>query len=311
MSAGWVAATVRARAMTRRRLGRSGARALAASPSVEDAVAALSRSTYGRDVHARSDLTAAQRAVVDTFVWNVRVLSGWTPRSGVAVLSALLAPVEMANVINHLRRLAGQGPGLEVPPPHHLGGLATAWPRIARTTTPAEVREVLATSLWGDPGDETPGEVGLVMAAAAADRIMSEVPSAATWAAGAVALAVARSMTATTTGLTPTARVEVARVLGAPAAEARTLDELREALPRRAAWPLAPTTDPADLWRAEVRWWQRVDRDGAALVRAGRAGPGTVVGTVALLAADAWRVRGALELAARGGRPREALDVVA
>ena len=311
MSAGWVAATVRARAMTRRRLGRSGARALATSPSVEDAVVALSRSTYGRDVHARQDLTTAQRAVVDTFVWNVRVLSGWTPRSGVPALRALLAPVESANVVNHLRRLGGGAPGPDVPPPHHLGGLATAWPRIARTTTPAEVREVLATSRWGDPGDETPGEVGLVMTATAADRIMSEVPSAASWAAGAVALAVARALTSTATGLSPTARVQVARVLGAAAADARTLDELGEALPRQAAWSLAGMTEAAGLWRGEATWWERVDRDGAALVRAGRAGPDTVVGTVALLAADAWRVRAALELAARGGHPREALDVVA
>ena len=41
-------------------------------------------------------------------------------------------------------------------------------------------------------------------------------------------------------------------------------------------------------------------------------GPGTVVGVAGLLGVDAWRVRGALELAARGGgRLAEVFDAVA
>jgi hypothetical protein len=37
---------------------------------------------------------------------------------------------------------------------------------------------------------------------------------------------------------------------------------------------------------------------------------GPVLGVVALLAVDAWRVRAALELAARGGTPVEALHAL-
>jgi hypothetical protein len=46
-------------------------------------------------------------------------------------------------------------------------------------------------------------------------------------------------------------------------------------------------------------------------VRHAGTGRGVLVGAVALLAVDAWRVRAALEVAARGGGPTEALDAVA
>ncbi len=39
--------------------------------------------------------------------------------------------------------------------------------------------------------------------------------------------------------------------------------------------------------------------------------PDVLVGVAALMAADAWRVRAALELAARGGSPLEVFDAVA
>ena len=48
-----------------------------------------------------------------------------------------------------------------------------------------------------------------------------------------------------------------------------------------------------------------------AMAHDGGTGPGALVGTVARLAVDAWRVRGALEQAARGGRVVEDLDAVA
>src|SRR5215207_8585508 len=126
MTAGWVAVSVRARAMTSRRLGRDGARRLAAGGSIEDAVAALARSTYGHDVRGGQTLTEAQRAVVDTTAWNLRVLAGWSPREGVGILRVLVAGLEVFNTLDHLRRLSGE----QAPPPYRLGGLATAWPRL-------------------------------------------------------------------------------------------------------------------------------------------------------------------------------------
>ena len=50
MSTGWVAGSVRARALTRRRLGLAGCRALAAGTSLDEALARLESTPYGHDV---------------------------------------------------------------------------------------------------------------------------------------------------------------------------------------------------------------------------------------------------------------------
>ena len=306
MSAGWVAAGVRARAMSRRRLGQRGTGALATSPSLEAALASLAGTAYGREVRPGQELAQAQRAVTDTWLWNVRVLAGWAPRSGVALLRPLVAPLEVANTLDHLRALSG----LPGPPPHRLGGLATAWPRLSTTTSAAEVRAVLAASPWGDPGDVGPRGVGLAMQAALADRVMARVPVAAAWAAGALALVAAGVLAAE---VDPPAgyRTSAQRVLGRAATAATDLPSLRRSLPRSAAWALAGVDGPAELWRAEAAWWRRVERDARSLVARPTPGGEPVLGTVALLAVDAWRVRAGLELASRGGRPVEGFDAVA
>lgn len=307
MSAGWVAASVRARAMTRRRLGRVAVMELSTSASVETAVTALALTTYGRQVRPGQTLLEAQRAVVDTVAWNIRVLAGWTPREGVAVLRALIAPLEAANVRDHLLRLAGADP----PEPFRLGGLSTAWGRVQRTTSVADVRSTLTASLWGDPGGATPREIDLAMRTTVSDRMVGAVPAAGAWAAGATALLVAREVFLGGGELPPAAHLAASRVVGIAALAAGTLPEYRAALPTSARWALLDVEDPADLWRAEARWWARVDRDAGSLVRRTRTGSDVVVGAVAMMAVDAWRVRGALEVAARGGGPMEVFDAVA
>lgn len=307
MTAGWVAVSVRARAMTSRRLGRDGIRRLAASGSLEEAVMALARSTYGHDVRAGQTLAEAQRAVVDTTAWNLRVLAGWAPREGVGILRALLAGLEVFNTLDHLRRLSGE----PAPPPYRLGGLATAWPRLQQASSAEEVRTVLATSAWGDPGAESPRAVGLSMRAALADRVMAAVPEAAEWAAGALALLVARELAPVAQDLPPGCATAVARVLGPVAIHADGLPELVAALPASAQWALADIGHPSDLWRAEARWWARVEREGLGMVRRVGAGRQPVIGAAAALAADAWRVRAALEVASRGGMLPEDFDAVA
>jgi hypothetical protein len=107
------------------------------------------------------------------------------------------------------------------------------------------------------------------------------------------------------------AAMSAARVVGPAAAAARTQSELAAALPTSARWVLEDVTDSADLWQAEAGWWRRVERDGFALARRSNPGQTVLVGAVAMMAADAWRVRAALELAARGGRPVEVFDAVA
>ncbi|MFG2884181.1 hypothetical protein ACGFYV_18100 [Streptomyces sp. NPDC048297] len=61
---------------------------------------------------------------------------------------------------------------------------------------------------------------------------------------------------------------------------------------------------------AEARWWRTVEADATAMLREGRYGPRVVVGAVAVLSVDAWRVRAALESAARGGRPGEVFNAL-
>lgn len=307
MSVGWVAASVRARAMTNRRVGGAGARVLAASPSFESAMSTLTATPYAHDVRLGQSPAGAQRAIVATVVWNLRVLAGWAPRHGVVVLRVLLGALEAANVEDHLRRMAGADP----PPPYRLGGLATAWPQLERTTSPGELRGVLAASPWGDPGGDTIREVGLTMRTSWADRAIATVPVCTPWMGGATALLLAREVVLNGRVLPGRAVVSATRVVGSAAMAARTLPELAAALPTSARWVLADVTDPADLWRAEAGWWRRIERDGFDWVRQAEPGPEVLVGAAAMMAADAWRARAAIELAARGGKPMEAFDAVA
>ncbi len=307
MSIGWVAAGTRARAMARRRLGRVTARELAASPSLDAALSSLADSSYGHDVRVGQSLAEAQHAVVETTLWNLRVLAGWAPPEGVAQLRVLLGAVEVANVAEHLLGLSG----VDAPPPYRLGRMGTTWARLAETTSADELRRVLTASPWGDPGGLTAREILLSMRAALADRVVAAVPAAARWATSWTAVLVARELVLDGGALPAQARESAARVLGHTAMAAATLPELVAALPPRGRATFANITHPDELWRAEARWWRRVERDGFTLARRAIAGPEVLVGSVAVLAADAWRVRGALELAARGGAPLEVFDAVA
>jgi hypothetical protein len=330
VSAGWVAGTVRARALARRRLGAGGARTLAACPTLEEALAAVVATPYRQEVRRRQTLAEAQRAVSGTLLWHLRVLAGWLPRQGSQLLRLLARWFEIANVDRLLYDLAredgppdrpGEGPprpaGRAAHPnagqaeePFRLGALATAWPRLAAARSPAELRGTLAASAWGDPGGGTPRDVQVGMRLSWLGRLAA-VDRAAPWAAGAAALLLARERFAAGHDLPAGMRGRAATLLGSGALAAASLPELAGRLRPDAAWALQDTAIPDDLWRAEARWWSRVERDGFALLDGTGFGPGAVLGTVAVLAADAWRVRAALELAARGGRPLEAFDVLA
>jgi hypothetical protein len=92
---------------------------------------------------------------------------------------------------------------------------------------------------------------------------------------------------------------------------AASLTDLAGTLPGDAAWVLERVGDPGELWRAEAAWWRRVEHDGFRLLRDARFGPSRLLGAAAVLAVDAWRVRAALEVAARGGKGLEVFDAVA
>src|SRR5690606_25789605 len=220
VSAAWVAGSVRARAMARRRLGVANARVLAGG-SLSEALAALATSPYER-VATGASLGQAQRQVAETLLWHLRVLAGWLPAAGADLLRVLAGWFEIANVDEHLRALAGAA----AEPPYQLGTLATAWPRLAATGSPAELRAALAASAWGDPGGSEPRSVSVALRRVWAERVAGGVGAARAWARGAAALLVAREALALGRRLPDRAAAVATRLLGTGWPGAGTVPEL-------------------------------------------------------------------------------------
>lgn len=322
MTAAWVAGTVRARALARRRLGVEGARALMAADSFPAAVEILVRSPYGhqhlggdtrdpavrRGVYPGDDPDTAPQGVAAALLWNLRVLAGWLPAQGTRTLTLIAGWFEIANTEEHVRELNG----LPVAAPHPLGRLAVAWPRIAAARTLEEVRAVLAASPWRDPGGAEPRDIQLGLRLSWADRVSDQVPAARAWARGAAALLIARELLSRGLPLTEPARRAAARVLGPKAATgAGSVDELRACLPHDARWVLDGVRDPAELWRAELSWWRRLHTDCTVLAARSGFGEQRVIGAVGLLAYDAWLVTGALAGVGRDQEASELFDALA
>ncbi|MEV7130042.1 hypothetical protein [Streptomyces sp. NPDC093260] len=308
MTAGWVAGAVRAKALVGRYPGTDGVREIARGPTLGDALQRVATTPYGRYTRTAADLRQAQRAVSATLLWHLRVLAGWLPRGGARLLVPLAAGFEIANVASRLPSIDGRR--AEVPEPYRLGALETAWRSLESAGTPAETRAALTASPWGDPGGDTPWALVTGMRMAAARRTAVAVQPARRWARGRAVLLAARELFVHHRSLPEPVLRDAARLLAARVTAAATYQEFRERLPSSAGWALEGIDEPGELWRAEVRWWRTVQADGAALVREGRYGPRVVVGAVALMSVDAWRVRAALESAARGGRPGEVFDAL-
>lgn len=277
MTAGWVAGTVRAKAMARRVLGADLARQLAASRSLREAQQMLEPTPFRSAAEPGLSLAAAQHAVAETILWDLRVLAGWLPRDGVGLLRLLAGWFEIANVDELLQALAGRPPDAEF----QLGALATAWPRLSESRTAAELRAALATSAWGDPGGDTRADIRAWMRARWAARVAASGKHVRAWAATAAAVA---SLTGP----------------GSP----------RQGRPGRLQLPASATAPTSEPWQAEADWWRRVDGEGRELLRSSATGSGPVLGAVVVMAADARRVRAALASAARGGLALEAYDAL-
>ena len=156
-----------------------------------------------------------------------------------------------------------------------LGGLGVAWRRVRAARSPADIRAILATSAWGDPGTVVPADMLAWLRLRWAERIAADVPGALRWAAGLFAVlgATTRFGDAGQTALPrwPTGPT------GADWLRARSIADMKARLPRIAAWPLEGVTGSADLWRAEagggppwsVRRWScaRVSTPGRPRIR--------------------------------------------
>lgn len=311
MSAAWVAGGVRARALARRRLGAGAGRRLAARASLRDAQQSLDATAYGRRVHPGQELAAAQHEIADTLLWDLRVLAGWLPQDGVRLLRVLAAWFELANVDELLAAFSGR----PTEPEFQLGALATAWPRLRQAGSGSGLRAVLAASDWRDPGGDTERVVRLGMRVRYAARAAALGGPVRAWAAGALALLVAGEVCVGPvpgdTAPSDTVLDEAGILLGPAALHAVSLAELADALPSSARWVLDGVSAPDRLWRAEAAWRARVERDGLRLLSGGGLDDQVVIGAAAVMACDAWRVRAALELAARGGTPLDTYDELA
>lgn len=305
MNADWVAASVRARAMARRRAGAGACRRAAAATDLPTAISVFAQTPAGGRLSGCTTVAEADRAGMADLVWSMRVLAGWIPARGTAVVRALAAGVERSNVVALAAALA-TGPATREPEVE-LGALATAWPRLRTATSTADLHAELRRSPWGDPGE--PADLPDVLGAVWLRRLAGEVPATRPWARTAAGLIVARRALL---GSGPSERlVSVLRPLvGDGWQRARSLDALRDALPRSVGPALADVTGPADLWPAEAGLRARIQADAFTMLRRATPGPDVVVGAIAVLAIDAWRVRAALAAAAAGGTS-EVLDAVA
>ena len=308
MTAAWVACGVRARAMSRRRLGAATARRLASSPNLGEAVEALSATPYGKYARLEQTLAEAQHAVAASMLWHLRVLSGWVPREGADMLRILAGGLNDASVDRRVRGLSVESRPTGVPPGR--AGHCSAG-RLANAASLAELRAVLNGSVWGDPGADTAAAIHLGLRLSWAARVAIGVPRAEPWAAGAAALLLARETIVAGHRLSVSSARTAESVLGSTWVGARTLRDFAAALPPSARWAVADLGQPEELWRAESAWWRRVEDDGFALLRTAAFGDAAVLGAVGVLAVDGWRVRAALEAAARGGQAPEVFDAMA
>jgi hypothetical protein len=306
MSAGWVAAAIRGRALTRRMVGPDGARHMAGN-SWPDARTALLGTFYGAELPPNADRREAGRHVVEATMWQLRVIAGWLPPGQGALLRVFAGPMEIANIEGRLAQLAG----LDADPPFRLGSLAVAWPRVAAANSVEQVRSALATSVWRDPGGSDATTMALSLRLAWARRLASQVPDTATWAKGAAAVLLARERFGFARTINePTSRV-IDGLIGHHWRRASSLSSLIDQLPKTASWPFLDVHDPDDLWQAEIALGRRVSSDADRFAYSGRYDKATLTGAMALLLVDLWRVLGAIQLAGRTPVPEEFFDAVA
>ncbi len=307
MTAGWVAAATRGGALLRRLVAVDGARALAEADTWPDARARLAPTFYGAELPADADRSTARRTATAATAWQLRVLAGWLPVGASGLARLFAAPIEIANIESHLARLEGAA----ILDPVPLGSLAVAWRRVATTTSPEQVRVVLAQSAWADPGGTDPTSVAVGLRVAWARRLVRQVPDAAPWAKGGLALLIAREVFAFDRDIPAAAGRELDRLIGHRWRQAASIPDLAKQLPESAAWALTDVASASDLWRAELAVVHRVADDATGLAAAGRFTQRTVAAIMALLLVDLWRVTTAIEVAGRGPDPTEVLDAVA
>lgn len=297
MSAGWIAGAVRGRELARHRLGSTGVENLAARRGIEEALTMLAGTTYERAARAGPDLETVQHAVGAQALWHLRILAGWVPPGGVRAIGALAGWFEIANLEDLAVTVSTAETG-PVSPPYDLGLLSVTWRGVRNASTLTEVREKLAPTGWGDPGGDSVEAllVGLRMSwAGLLRRVVAERRE---WGMGLAALVLAQSRFLPNSDDRTTFPRHV-QGLGDRWQSTTDLEEFIAALPPVAGWIFSTVHRSEELWQAEETWWKRLADDGADLLRAQQLSRQTVVGSAAVIIADARFTQVALSRAVR------------
>lgn len=307
MNVSWVAASTRIQGLARARAGVGACRAAASADGLTAAAVVFADSAYGPRLSGIRELGAAQRAVAETVVWQLRVLSGWLPPGATRIAAAVAAVFERSDLIARYRTLSEGTPPRA---PFQLGSLATAWPAAGTATTLEEFRAALRRSAWGDTRDDgSAGDLADALTASLLHRLSLAAPVSRGWCESACALLAARLTLIDGAAPRPALTRACAPLIGERWSRARTVDDLRALLPRSARVALAALDEPEELWRSEVALAQIIDENAVTLLRRHLPGPEVVAGGLAVLLVDAWRAQAALA-AAEATRP-EVFDVVA
>ncbi|MDP9889567.1 hypothetical protein [Pseudarthrobacter enclensis] len=308
MRADWVAASARARSMALHRIGAGASREVAAQQALTAALSALQASSYAERLHGVAGLAAAERAVQETVLWRLRVLAGWLPASGTGLARAAAGIFEIENIVALARELSG---GAKAPAPYHLGTLATAWPRLRTARTRDELASVLAATAWGDVGAGGPGLLRDALNISWLRRLADLAPAARAWCGAASVLTAARILLLDGDAPSPRMLHLLRPVLGSAWESTTSIDAFTAAIPSSLRGVLDGVASAKDLWRAEARAYSSVEKDGFRLLGSSVPGPDVVLGAVAVLSLDAWRLRAALTAAAAGAGSSEVLDAAA
>lgn len=309
MNADWVAASARVRSLAQRRVGAGAVHTIAAESSLAGALAGLAGTVHGERLVGRTTLAGAERAIAETLLWQLRVLGGWVPAKGAALVRAAVAAFELDNILDLGTSLAdGTRHSSD---PYDLGSLSTVWNRLRTARSSAELTDAIHTSPWGEIDSPDVRVARDELNAVWLRRLASVAPAARTWAEGACALTIARIVLVDRSAVSPALVKLVRPLLGGAWEGSHDLTGLVQHLPRRTQALFRGVTGPKDLWRAEAALRMSCESDGFRLLRGSLPGPDVVLGGIAVLAIDAWRVRAALASAAMGLGSSEVLDVVA
>ena len=297
LTPGWVAVSVRARLLLARRLGRGPARELAALRVARGRAGAPRRQRLRSRAGSRDGPRRARSAP--------------SPRrcSGTCACWRLGA----AGAVEPLRALAGlvRARQRRGPPRLHRGRAAagrrssSAGSRPRRGASPArsalaDLRAALAATVWGDPGGDDPAAIRLGLRLGWARRVIGAVEEAAGWAAGAVALLLARELAPRRASRERAARSRAAGESGPTGPARRASLRCGRSLPPTPRGRWRGSTSPRSCGAPRPRGGAPVEVEAEHLAQAHLGRP-AVIGAVTLLGVDGRRTAAALEVAARGG----------